>query len=91
VVRANNDAAKIASCPGRRNCHKRARTAHRCGINRPTGEAYRFARVRVVFFRVSSGTVPFFGGGSFTPARRALESPIAIACVVESAPCPHRE
>src|SRR5262245_47534459 len=29
------------------------------------------------------------GGGSlsFTPARRALESPIAIACSVERAPC----
>jgi hypothetical protein len=25
--------------------------------------------------------------GSFTPARRALESPIAIACLVERAPC----
>src|SRR5262249_37933794 len=28
-----------------------------------------------------------FGGGSFTPARRALESPMAIACLVERAPC----
>ena len=33
MVRADNDAAEIASCPGRRNCHKRARAAHRCGIN----------------------------------------------------------
>src|SRR5262249_4117027 len=30
--------------------------------------------------------VPFFGG-SFTPDRRAFESPIAIACLVERAPC----
>jgi hypothetical protein len=27
------------------------------------------------------------GGGSFTPARRAFERPIAIACFVERAPC----
>jgi hypothetical protein len=30
---------------------------------------------------------PAGGGGSFTPARRAFESPIAIACLVELAPC----
>jgi hypothetical protein len=27
------------------------------------------------------------GGGSFTPARRAFDSPIAIACFAERAPC----
>jgi len=27
------------------------------------------------------------GGGSFTPARRAFDSPIAIACLVDRAPC----
>jgi hypothetical protein len=31
--------------------------------------------------------LPRLGGGSLTPARRALESPIAIACLVERAPC----
>jgi hypothetical protein len=30
---------------------------------------------------------PFFGGGRSTPARRALESPIAIACFADRAPC----
>jgi hypothetical protein len=30
--------------------------------------------------RVSSETVPFLGCFSFTPARRAFESPMAIAC-----------
>ena len=30
---------------------------------------------------------PRFGGGSFTPARRALDKPIAIACFAEAAPC----
>jgi hypothetical protein len=37
--------------------------------------------------RVVAEVVPFSGGGSFTPARRAFESPIAIACFVERAPC----
>jgi hypothetical protein len=27
------------------------------------------------------------GGGSFTPARRAFESPMAIACFADRAPC----
>lgn len=29
----------------------------------------------------------FLGGGNSTPARRALDKPIAIACLVERAPC----
>ena len=29
----------------------------------------------------------FGGGGSFTPERRALDKPMAIACLVERAPC----
>lgn len=37
--------------------------------------------------RVLSEVVPFSGGGSPTPARRALERPIAIACFVDRAPC----
>jgi hypothetical protein len=37
--------------------------------------------------RVSSEVVPFLGGFSFTPARRALDRPMAIACLVELAPC----
>ena len=49
--------------------------------------SFAFSRSRLAFSRVSSGTIPFFGGGSFTPARRALERPIAIACFVERAPC----
>lgn len=31
--------------------------------------------------------LPRFGGGNFTPARRALDKPIAIACSGERAPC----
>jgi hypothetical protein len=37
--------------------------------------------------RVFDDVVPFFGGGSFTPARLAFERPIAIACCGERAPC----
>jgi hypothetical protein len=37
--------------------------------------------------RVSSDASPFAGAGSFTPARRAFDNPMAIACFVERAPC----
>jgi len=37
--------------------------------------------------RVRADVVPFFGAGSLTPAFRAFDSPIAIACFVERAPC----
>ena len=39
------------------------------------------------FLRVASDVVPFFGDASFTPARRAFESPMAMACFVDRAPC----
>ena len=45
------------------------------------------AESRSACLRVLSEVVPLLGGGSFTPARRALESPIAIACFVDRAPC----
>ena len=37
--------------------------------------------------RILSDVVPFSGGGSCTPARRAFERPMAIACFVDRAPC----
>jgi hypothetical protein len=46
-----------------------------------------FAASRAACFRVVADAVPFFGGGSFTPARRAFDNPIAIACFVDRAPC----
>ena len=46
-----------------------------------------FSKSRSAFFRVAGVVVPGFGGASLTPARRALESPMAIACFVERAPC----
>src|SRR5207248_8177604 len=42
---------------------------------------------RFALLRVSLDVVPFSGGGRSTPARRAFESPMAIACSVERAPC----
>ena len=44
-------------------------------------------RSRAACSRVSFEAFPFFGGGSFTPARRAFDKPIAIACLAERAPC----
>jgi hypothetical protein len=38
-------------------------------------------------FIVRFETVPRFGSGIFTPARRAFDSPIAMACFVDAAPC----
>jgi hypothetical protein len=48
----------------------------------------RFAldRSRFACFRVRE-LAPRFGGGSFTPARLASESPMAMACLVDRAPC----
>src|SRR5690242_18962412 len=45
------------------------------------------ATARSALRRVRSLASPFLGGASFTPARRALDNPIAIACLVERAPC----
>src|SRR2546423_1404798 len=44
-----------------------------------------FFRSRAACLRVFFD--PFFGGGKSTPARRAFERPIAIACLAERAPC----
>jgi hypothetical protein len=46
-----------------------------------------FSRSRCAWCRVASDVLPGFGGANFTPARRALESPMAMACFVERAPC----
>src|SRR5882724_1302898 len=49
--------------------------------------AFPFFTSRFACSRVSLEASPFLGGGSFTPARRAFDKPIAIACLVERAPC----
>jgi hypothetical protein len=41
----------------------------------------------IAFRRVSALAFPFSGGGRSTPARRALDKPIAIACLADLAPC----
>ena len=45
------------------------------------------AESRTALRRVSAEVVPGLGAPSFTPERRALERPMAIACFVERAPC----
>ena len=45
------------------------------------------SRSRSARFRVASDVVPFLGGGRSTPARRAFDNPMAIACCGERAPC----
>src|SRR6266568_1972185 len=37
--------------------------------------------------RVSADAAPCLGGGSATPARRAFDRPMAMACFVDRAPC----
>jgi len=46
-----------------------------------------FAVSCAAFRRVFSDAAPFLGGGSFTPARRAFDNPMAMACRAERAPC----
>src|SRR5436190_3951018 len=46
-----------------------------------------FFSSRLALRRVSFEAAPFFGGGNCTPARRAFDKPIAIACLVDRAPC----
>ncbi len=44
------------------------------------------AESRAAWARVRAETLPL-GGGSLTPARRAFERPMAMACLVDRAPC----
>ena len=66
-----------ALCPSRFNAVDEARARVGDGFRPFRAESWR-ARFFAAF--------PF-GLGTFTPARRALESPIAIACFVLLAPC----
>lgn len=76
---------EAACVPSRWSALVAARERFRDGLRVPF--CLPFAVSRAAFRRVSSETVPFFGGGSFTPARRAFESPMAIACLADRAPC----
>ena len=68
-----SERADAAVCPSRRSALRTAR--ERVVDGRP--------RLRAVLARLAAA--PF--RGSFTPARRAFDKPIAIACFVERAPC----
>ena len=46
-----------------------------------------FSRSRSARLRVDAEVAPFLGAGRSTPARRAFERPIAIACFGDRAPC----
>jgi hypothetical protein len=74
-----------AECPSFRNARLTAVARFRETFLRPPRLA--FAVSRAAWRRVRGDALPLFGGGSFTPERRALESPIAIACLVDRAPC----
>src|SRR5439155_27038594 len=50
-------------------------------------EGRRVVRSLLPFAVLRAEAVPFGGGGSFTPARRAFDRPIAMACCGERAPC----
>src|SRR5262249_3688156 len=39
------------------------------------------------FLRVSADVLPALGGGRSTPALRAFDSPMAMACLLDRAPC----
>lgn len=58
----------------------------RRGLGRFSG-CFPRSRSRAACFRTPSAAVPLRGAASLTPARRALDSPIAMACFVERAPC----
>ncbi len=45
-----------------------------------------FRESRSACRRIFAETVPFLGGGNFTPARLALERPMAMACLMFRAP-----
>jgi hypothetical protein len=77
---AERDAAEW---PSRRSAFETARERVRdFGVlRRPRASA------RLAFVRVRALAFPLRGAGSFTPARRAFDRPIAIACFVLRAPC----
>ena len=74
-----------AACPSRfRPAEVTARDRFREGVCDGPDP---LALSRAACLRVLSEVVPSLGGGSFTPARRALDKPIAIACLAERAAC----
>src|SRR2546426_4905297 len=75
---------EAAVCPSRLSAAVIARERR---VDAGFGPRAPAATARLALLRVFSEAAPFFGGGSFTPARRALDKPMAIACLVDCAPC----
>jgi hypothetical protein len=74
-----------AECPSLRNARLTAVARFRETFLRPPRLALTVSRA--AWRRVRGEAAPLFGAGNLTPARLALESPIAIACLVDRAPC----
>ena len=74
-----------AAVPSRSSAFRVARL--RRGEGARSGSALPRAESRSALFRVCSEVVLAFGGASATPARRAFDRPMAIACLLERAPC----
>ena len=72
-----------AECPSRFSAERTARERRADGFlcDRPSSIAY------WADLRVRAEAFPFAGAGSFTPARRAFDKPMAMACFVDRAPC----
>jgi hypothetical protein len=70
-----------ARCPSRFNARLTPRERVADGRER-----FRDARVAAAALRRVLALPPL-GGASFTPARLALDKPIAMACLVDRAPC----
>jgi hypothetical protein len=79
-VRAVREAA---ARPSRRSAVRMAPDRLAEGFLRDRARRKAYSALR----RVLSDVFPFSGGGSSTPARRAFERPMAIACFVDRAPC----
>jgi hypothetical protein len=80
-----SEAFEAAECPSCWSADSTARERRAdTGFFAPSWPAaYACAALRRVF----SDVVPFLGGFRSTPARRAFERPMAIACLAERAPC----
>jgi hypothetical protein len=76
-----NALREAARCPSRLKARLTARARLTDGRDRR-----RAARIALFALRLVLA-LALLGAGSFTPARRALERPIAIACLLERAPC----
>jgi hypothetical protein len=90
ALRACRDSAFVDAAlrPSRLSARKVAR--ERVADFSPLPALFPLRISRAACCRVFFDVFPFFGGARFTPARRAFDRPIAIACLVERALCLRR-